>query len=174
MKPRQRWLIIGSLLLATLAAGTLLDDRPAPARAGKGAKPAHPASAVAATGTARAQADKLDPAPAPLSFPEPAAGQAPDVGTTVDPFRATSWLVAPPSPPPAKPVAPPLPFQYLGKVDDGAEVRVFLDAQGRHLIATTGDVINDVYRVEAISGSQMTFVYLPLKEKQLLSIGSDR
>jgi hypothetical protein len=73
----------------------------------------------------------------------------------------------------AKPVAPALPFQYLGKLIEDGETRVFLNHQGKHLIAKVGDVINGTYRVEGISGGQMTLLYQPLKEKQVLSIGPE-
>ena len=109
----------------------------------------------------------------PLSFPDPVTAEAIEESNAVDPFRNKSWYVAPPPPPPAKPTAPPLPFQYLGKViqDDG--VHVFLNHQGKHLIVRAGDVINGIYTVENIDGSQMTFVYQPLKERQLFPIGSE-
>jgi len=35
-----------------------------------------------------------------------------------------------------------------------------------------GDVIDSTYRVEEISGGQMTLRYLPLMEKQVLAIGA--
>jgi hypothetical protein len=173
MKTKHRWLIIGGLLLATLAAGMLIDEQPPPAAdvgeqagksAGQSARPATPARSAAAAG---AQA-------APLAFPAATTDEAPPPEGTIDPFRTQSWVVAPPPPPPVKPVAPPLPFQYLGKLNEGGEVRVFLSAQGKHLIARVGDVIDGVYLVEAISGARMTFVYQPLKEKQQLAIGDEK
>ena len=46
--------------------------------------------------------------------------------------------------------------------------------RGKHIIAKLGDVINGTYSVEEISGGQMTFLYQPLNEKQVLGIGSDK
>jgi hypothetical protein len=111
----------------------------------------------------------------PLSLPlSPAADSGAEAGQGIDPFRAKSWYVAPPPPPPAKPTAPPLPFQYLGKLNEDGEIRVFLNHQGKHLIARTGDIINDTYRVDEIAAGRMSFVYLPLKEIQVLAIGAEK
>ena len=66
-----------------------------------------------------------------------------------------------------------MPFQYLGKIMEDSGVRVFLNLQGKNLIVKAGDVINGIYTVVDIAGNQMTFLYLPLKEKQALSIGAD-
>ncbi|WP_428827822.1 hypothetical protein ACLIKD_07580 [Azonexus sp. IMCC34842] len=168
MKAKQRWLILGGLLLATLAAAYMAEDE-APAATGQ-RQAANPA------GQARRAAgpDKLaETAAPPLSFPEPVAGKD-EEGEVIDPFRNKSWYVSPPPPPPPKPTAPPLPFQYLGKLSEDGETRVFLNHQGKHLIAKVGDVINGTYNVEEIAGGQMTFLYQPLQEKQTLAIGSER
>jgi hypothetical protein len=69
-------------------------------------------------------------------------------------------------------MAPPLPFQFLGKLKEDGETRVFLNYQGKYVIAKVGDVI-DSYRVDDISGGRMTFLYQPLNEKQSLVIGAD-
>ncbi|UCV05464.1 hypothetical protein [Dechloromonas denitrificans] len=168
MKAKQRWLIIGGLLLATLAAAYMAEDE-APAATGK-----RQTAAPAGQPRRAAGPDKLaETAAPPLSFPEPAAGKG-EEGEVIDPFRNKSWYVAPPPPPPPKPTAPPLPFQYLGKLSEDGETRVFLNHQGKHLIAKVGDVINGTYSVEDIAGGQMIFRYQPLQETQTLAIGSER
>jgi len=177
MKPKQRWLIIGGLLLATLAAGFMIDDEPVQENAkrkhGASAKPVASASAKASPRSS-ANNKAAEPASVPLSFPEQLGATTAEEGEekVIDPFRNKSWFVAPPPPPPAKPVAPPLPFQYLGKISEGSETRVFLHHQGKYLIAKAGDVIDGIYRVEEIAGNRMTLLYQPLKEKQVLSIGA--
>ena len=179
MKPKQRWLIIGGLLLATLAAAFMIDDEPvhenAKRKNGASAKPVASASAKTSprSGTSNKAAEL---ASTPLSFPEQlvAAAAEEEEEEVIDPFRNKSWYVAPPPPPPAKPVAPPLPFQYLGKISEGGETRVFLHHQGQYLIAKAGDMINGIYRVEEIAGNRMTLLYQPLKEKQVLSIGTEK
>lgn len=177
MTPKQRWIILGSLLAATLVAGYLVDDEPVPEkgrRKGSVASKSAPSSpAESRRPGAKERTSEL--AAAPLNFPEPAPPDervTEEGGKVIDPFRNKSWYVAPPPPKPPKPTAPPLPFQYLGKLSEEGETRVFLSHQGKHIIAKVGDVINGTYTVEEISGGQMTFVYQPLNEKQVLGIGS--
>jgi len=184
MKPKHRWLIIGGLLLATLVAGYLVDDEPVAEKSPR--RKAASASSLAASGTGENRRTGIkekipETGAVPLSFPEPAAagesepeGEEEGAKEIIDPFRNKSWYVAPPPPPPPKPVAPPLPFQYLGKLSEDGQIRVFLNHKDKYLIARTGDVIDGIYRVEEIAGSRMTFLYLPLKEKQGLSIGSEK
>lgn len=101
-----------------------------------------------------------------------------------DMFQAKSWYVPPP--PPARkgkggatgmenvpiPVAPPLPFQYIGKMKgDGNRSAVFLENQGRIFIAGEGDTVESKYRVDTIIPPVMTLTYLPLNIKQTMQIG---
>ncbi|UCV21339.1 hypothetical protein [Ferribacterium limneticum] len=177
MTPKQRWIILGGLLSATLVAGYLLEDEPVPEKSKRKGSVASKSAASSPAENRRAGAKEraTELAAAPLSFPEPApAEEAEDGKKLVDPFRNKSWYVAPPPPKPPKPTAPPLPFQYLGKLNEDGETRVFLNHQGKHIIAKVGDVINGTYSVEEISGGQMTFLYQPLNEKQVLGIGSDK
>lgn len=176
MTPKQRWLAIGSVLLATLAAGYMIDDEPLPekSKTKKGATTRSVASSSTQVSRLTSANDTAgDAAAAPLSFPDPTTADAVAQAETIDPFRNKNWVVTPPPPPPAKPTAPPLPFQYLGKVIEDGGVRVFLNHQGNNLIVKAGDVINGIYTVVDIAGSKMTFLYQPLKEKQALSIGAD-
>jgi hypothetical protein len=75
------------------------------------------------------------------------------------------------APPP--PSAPPLPFQFLGKLDDSETLRVFLQRGERVHTVSVGDVIDGTYRVERIAAGQMTLIYLPLNVSQTLSVGSE-
>lgn len=87
-------------------------------------------------------------------------------------FAAHSWQ--PPPPPAAKPpapVAPALPFRYLGKALEDGQVRVFLAQSERTHMLKKGDTLPN-YKVEDVSMAEMTFVYLPLNEKQKLIFGS--
>ncbi|MDX1368512.1 hypothetical protein [Pseudomonas sp.] len=99
-----------------------------------------------------------------------------------DLFAAHSWYVAPalqpvvfvPAAAPVQqaPVSPPLPFVFLGKLDDNQRLRVFLLRGETIFTVSVGDVIEGTYRVERISGTEMTLVYLPLNSTQSLSVGS--
>lgn len=177
MKPKQRWLILGSLLLATLAAAHFAEDEPVIEKSKrKSISVARNGAAVAVGEAQRAVGSNkvVELSVTQLEFPEPKVVSEDAEATTIDPFRNKSWYVAPPPPPPPKPTAPPLPFQYLGKLIEGGETRVFLSYQGTHLIAKVGDVINGKYSVEEVTGNSMTFVYQPLKETQVLAIGADK
>lgn len=89
-----------------------------------------------------------------------------------DLFAPHSWQPPPPPPPkPAAPKAPPLPFLYLGKVLEGGEILVFLGQGPRTHLLRRGDVLAE-YKIDEITPAQITFVYLPLNEKQHLTFGS--
>ena len=96
--------------------------------------------------------------------------------TDIDPFRAKSWYVplpeAPPAPPP-KPTAPPLPFQYSGKSEDadGGNMIVYLAMGNESFAVKPGEKFAGVYQFEGIEKGKLVILYLPLSEKQRLSIG---
>lgn len=89
-----------------------------------------------------------------------------------DLFSSRSWQPPPPAPSkPPPPKAPPLPFRYLGKVLDEGAVMAFVGQDVRTHLLRAGDLLAD-YKVEEITPAGMTFVYLPLNEKQRLTFGS--
>lgn len=89
-----------------------------------------------------------------------------------DLFAPHSWQPPPPPPPkPPAPKAPPLPFRYLGKVLDGSEILVFLGQGTRTHLLRRGDILAE-YKVDEITPTGITFVYLLLDEKQHLTFGS--
>jgi len=68
-----------------------------------------------------------------------------------------------------KPVAPPLPFQYFGRLTQNGKTDVFV-MRGEELIAlAAGQTIGD-YRVEQVAESSISFTYLPLKMKQTMDL----
>lgn len=94
--------------------------------------------------------------------------------STADLFAARSRPVVPVAPQlqeVAAPVAPPLPFRYLGKMFDGPEVVAFLAEGTRTLLLRRGDVVAN-YKVVEVTAEQMTLVYLPLNQTQKLPFGS--
>jgi len=133
--------------------------------ASKRTKPAAAASQAAGTPTQVTPRTQLERLREPMSA-EPGN----------DPFTISSWLPPPPPPPPPPPVvvppptAPPLPFSYLGEVGENAQKRqVFLSTGERLLIVSLGDVIDGQYRIDSIATGAITFTYLPLNMKQVLS-----
>lgn len=99
-------------------------------------------------------------------------------GSTLDLFAGQA--PAAPAPPPAVvgraepspiPVAPPLPFSYLGRMRNGERAIVYLRKNGQGmLIAESGATLDNQYLVEGISDTAVQFIYLPLGTKQALSL----
>ncbi|WP_283743549.1 hypothetical protein [Sideroxydans sp. CL21] len=90
-----------------------------------------------------------------------------------DMFTAKSWYAPPPPPKiPPRPSAPPLPFNYIGKMlEEGDHRAVFLEKQSRIFVVREGDAIEASYRVDAINPPVMILTYLPLEIKQTVQIG---
>jgi len=97
-----------------------------------------------------------------------------------DPFAGKSWYVPPPPPPPqmvtvtepTKPTAPPLPFGYMGRMqEEGGQTVVYLTQGARAYSVKQGDTLDGTYRVDDISRSQIALTYLPLDIRQTLDIG---
>lgn len=72
---------------------------------------------------------------------------------------------------PARPEMPPSPFVYVGKLVDEGLYRVFLSQGERNFTVQNGDVIDHVWKVEAIRPPTMVLSYLPLKTRLILPIG---
>ncbi|VVO38356.1 hypothetical protein [Pseudomonas fluorescens] len=100
-----------------------------------------------------------------------------------DLFAAKSWKpaptlatvteqAAPVLPEAVAPSAPPLPFQFIGRMDDQRDLQVFLQNGEKLYVVRIGDVIDDTYRIEHISATELSLVYLPLHLSQTLSVGS--
>lgn len=139
--------------------------------------PTQPAPAAAEAADSKTSGlTAVQPAPATepsAARPAPAAGERFRLHTA-NLFAAHSWQ--PPPPPPVEveegpPAAPPLPFQYAGKLTEGETTIIFLtDGTQTHLVRR-GDTLQQ-YRVSEITETDITFIYLPLKEKQTLTFGS--
>lgn len=109
----------------------------------------------------------------------------PDAKAVVDPkvgdaFKAISWYVPPPPPPPPpppKPVpppppsAPPMPFSYFGRYEEGGMLIILLVKGERMYTVSEGEVIENTYRVERLSGGRLELTYLPLNITQSISTG---
>lgn len=102
-----------------------------------------------------------------------------------DPFAPRNWQ--PPAPPApvavktvvaAQPVAtitlpegpPPVPFQFAGRMNDGEDQVVYLARGENALVARTGEVLENVYKVVSIDASQIEFLHLPTGQKQVLPL----
>ena len=170
---------LGAFIAAAHLAGSTQDANalvaPVP-RAQRGASQpeAHPASAagtVAAAAAASAAASGVAHANRGDVIP----------GDTGQPFVSTSWLPPPPPPPkpvvvvaapPAAPVAPPLPFTFVGLVEKGTpKPQAFLARGDELLVVSQGDLLdNGAYRIDTLSPSQIVFIHVPTNTKQIISL----
>jgi hypothetical protein len=91
---------------------------------------------------------------------------------TIDLFAGKSWYVPPPPPPPPKPVAPPVPFTFIGRLIESDGMAVFVAAADRNQVLRTGSVVDGVWRVEEIEPTRMKLTYLPLKETKYFALGA--
>lgn len=158
-RPRRRAGVLGvlaALVAATTVAVGAADPeaaavRPAPRRA------------------ADSGAERVD------SLPLERLKRAPMQVKDANAFRAKSWYVPPPPPPPAPPpppTAPPLPFTYLGKIQEpNGKLTIFLSGDNRVYLVTAGETINQTYHVDGIEDGKLALTYLPLQIKQFLSMG---
>ncbi|TLD46840.1 MAG: hypothetical protein FAZ92_00883 [Accumulibacter sp.] len=104
----------------------------------------------------------------------PASG---DDKATRDLFPSLSWTPPPPKEVPlrkAKPVAPPIPFAYLGKKLEGEQWEVYLGRGDEVLIVREGMDFAGTYRVKSIKPPTLTLLYLPLKQLQTIPIGGSQ
>ena len=106
-----------------------------------------------------------------------------DLSPSGDLFTARSWKVAPTlasvieqpvnqTPVVQAPSVPPMPFQFIGKLNDRSDLQVFLQNGEKIYVVRKGDVIDETWRIERISDVELSFVYLPLHLSQTLSVGS--
>lgn len=92
----------------------------------------------------------------------------------VEPPPAVMVVEAPPPPPPPPPTAPALPFSVVGgisgqQIAEGRPV-AFLRQRDDVLVVRPGDEIDKTYRVETITLERIELTYLPLQQRQILSI----
>jgi len=172
---RQRWLVFGGLLTATLAAAAWIRDSadaPGTQVVAASAVDSRAASKARPTETASNEAppvnlDKLKsrdlgrPTRDPFATGTPRAAKS-KPGAVARPAQAVD------APPPS---APPLPFTYMGKLMSEGDLAVFLVQGERNLVVHEGDTIDSLYRVERIADGGITLLFLPLNQRQTIVIG---
>ena len=100
-------------------------------------------------------------------------------------FAAHSWYVAPPPPPPpppsaaslvpAKPTAPPLPYQFMGSYTHAGEPTVVFLTRGDVVLDVhVGDTLENTYTVDKLEGGQLYLTYKPLNIQQQLNAGGSQ
>lgn len=164
---KQRWIVLVTLLGLTLSAAAWVSQED------EAVEPVRVARPVPAQAVAPPPRDKVE-AVTDLKLNKLQRETKDEVAT--DLFEAKSWYVPPPPPkplPPPPPSAPPLPFAYMGKLIEDGQLTVFLTKQERNYVVKEGDTLDGMYKVETVSPSMMTLVYLPLNIKQTLMIGGE-
>lgn len=71
---------------------------------------------------------------------------------------------------PAAPTVPQLPFRYLGKAIEDGKLTVFLMKGNDSYAVHSKQALDDEYRVDKVTETQVVFTYLPMKTKQVLDI----
>jgi hypothetical protein len=190
MSPKQRWMMIGGLLALTLL-GIYLVQEPA--------EESLPQENATKERSPRKAAQEQNPQPATfannpssqsaIKVAEEAISVLPDLTQkhlfvedkakkTQDLFKGHAWYVPPPPPkpvpvkvePPPPPAAPPVPFFYMGKLEQAPQVsQVFLTANNKVLSVMVGKNVDTLWRLDKEEASTLTFTYLPLGLTKSLS-----
>jgi hypothetical protein len=175
------------LLAVALAIGALLMVDGGARDAGVSEPVARSRPAAAPASPAAPRVTNPGPAILRLADRDELIGAPDDAFGAGDPaFRVQNWNPPPPAPapaaaqaqataPPPPPTAPPLPYVYLGKAQERGVWEVYLsraDQGGQVHIVRGSDLVDGVYRVEAIVPPVLTLTYLPLNQTQTLNIGA--
>jgi hypothetical protein len=168
MKTVHMRLAAAATAAAAVALGAALHFHQAPA-----AEPTQP--------LARTQAPQRIDSPVQQA-PQAALHREPWTAASADPFRTVSFASPPPAPvtvqAPApvvavKPVAPPFPYQFFGRmVDVNGKTLTFLIRDGSLVPVQQGEVIDGNYRIDAANDTQLQVTYLPLNEQTTLTLQS--
>jgi hypothetical protein len=158
MRPsRRQWLLGLGLAVTALLAWFAPAGEEEPAATARTRRTTAPVGASSAPTVPAAPVGGLALAPR-----EVLTGDVPDL------FKTLSWYV----PPPPVPVAPPLPFTFMGQLVENDQPQVMLVRDERLLTVRVGDAIDRNYRLESFKDRVLTFVYLPLDTRQTLNTGS--
>jgi len=164
--PVQKRVVLYVALALAVAVGAVFGDN-APAPVAPETNPAQASSPPAAEPESNTA----------LAALESYQRSAPASDNGVDIFASKSWNAPPPPTlpakhvPPPKPTAPPLPFSYVGQMEGKDGLMIYL-ARGEELLSVKpGAQFDENYRLEAASPEQLTFIYLPLRERQVLGVG---
>lgn len=160
MDGKKKFLVLGAIGAAALAALLHLSGPPSPPPEGKDT-----ASTAAAT--------EPRSSPSPMTLPSREGLNRPSgdlFGSNAPPVRpaprAKPQAVVP-EPPPA-PQPPPVPYRVAGQVVHEGPPRIVLARDDRVYFVAEGDTLDGGYRVESIRADGVTLVYTPLDARQHL------
>jgi hypothetical protein len=162
---RRRWWIWWPLLGVAAWLAFFTDPAPQAAAVSLPTKPSAPRASLTPV------ASEALPAltPRTLLYP-PDAGAHPRDLFTARTWKAPATQSLPPAAP-AEPVAPTLPYTFIGKKLDAGQWEVYLARGEQSFVARPGQTIEGMYRVEKIAPPLLTLTYLPLGQAQTLQIG---
>ncbi|MCC6532008.1 MAG: hypothetical protein IT531_05625 [Burkholderiales bacterium] len=97
-------------------------------------------------------------------------------------FVPRTWVVAKPAPQPiaaspaasvasTPPAPPPLPFKYLGQLNETGRTLVFLSRDEAPVVGQVGETLDGGYRIDKVADTAIEFTYLPMNARQVLAIG---
>ncbi len=161
MNSRTRWILLGGVLTATLAAAIWVRE-------------SEPVAEVLAPAKVKVLRRSSVTSGGHLALDKLHQRENGEDAKIADVFQSKSWYVPPPPPkpvPPPPPAPPPLPFSYMGKLEEGGRLTVFLTKQDRNYAVKVGDTLDGAYRVDSVEAQRVVFTYLPLNMQQTLSIG---
>lgn len=165
MKPAARKRLLGISLALTVVATLAISrepQQPTLAEAVTKAAPAAGTQGLSAKSTGQLQLAELKRPPMEVS--------------EANPFAPKSWYTPPP-PPTArddKPVVPPLPFSYKGKLGEDGDRQIFYLAKGEEsFVVAVGDAFANTYKLESARDGALVIKYLPLGATQTLRYGPD-
>lgn len=171
--PRQRWLIGFLAVTLALVAWTAVRGN------------SNSASLVEPSAPRGARKSPAD-APVPPAATTPATtldeqGRDPIAESAADPFAPVSFLppapkvvatVTPPLPPP-KPIAPPFPFRYFGKMANvDGKLIIYLTRDDVLIPINEKQILDNAYRIDSVTDTQILITYLPLNEQSAITIQS--
>jgi hypothetical protein len=162
---QRRWLIWGILLALTIGAILYPVDNDTQVVSAVHAGPAPIQLALAETPLTRSP-DQEPPKEADPFAPRRWQAQPLPSTTKVEPVSAIP--VAPPIPQ----GPPPLPFRYMGSLNDDGQQVVYLSRGEQMLLARHGEVLEGAYKVLAVSSQRIEFEHLATGEKQSLAIAN--
>ena len=63
-----------------------------------------------------------------------------------------------------------MPFSFVGMLGDQAKPTAFLARNEALLLVTAGDTLDGTYHVDTVSAREIVLTYLPLNQRQSISI----
>jgi hypothetical protein len=163
---------LGCALLLAIAMTVVGDDKSIQVET---PKPPSGASREPASVTMPENPARIEVAPdTPARIEVAKLSRVPPAADGVDVFAAKSWtkpavVRAAITPLSLQPVAPPVPFQYVGQIEGREGPTILLSRGAESFSVKAGDPIDNDYRLESVAGETLTIVYLPLNERQTLS-----